>query len=148
MREKEHSPIRLTAIGTKGVTEELTHTHPSSGVQLPQDTRRHSTGWLLRGFSLGGSASPLPPRTGPKLAVTPVLASGRNTDNSAPQDCSKHAGLGWQATGDTWAEHLVYSQGDQRPGSRLKARHFPKKGSTQALLHTPGPELHTQHAFH
>lgn len=27
MRETEHSPVRLTATGTKGVTEELRHTH-------------------------------------------------------------------------------------------------------------------------
>lgn len=41
MGETEHSPIRLTTIGTKGMTEELMHTHTSFGVQLPQDT--HST---------------------------------------------------------------------------------------------------------
>lgn len=38
MGEKEHSPIRLTTIGTKGMTEELMHTHASFGVQLPQDS--------------------------------------------------------------------------------------------------------------
>ena len=60
---------------------------------------------------------------------------------------SKHTGLGRQVTGDTQAKYLVYSQGDQRPGSRLQA--LPQERQyTQALLHTPGPELPTQCAFH
>ena len=50
---------------------------------------------------------------------------------------SGHAGLGWQATGDTWAEHLVYSQGDQRPGSRLQA--LPQERQHPSLATHTGP---------
>ena len=140
MGEMEHSPIRLTTIGTKGMTEELMHTHASFGVQLPQDTQSTAQDGSFAASAQEGLPALSSTGTGLKLAVTPMLASGTNTDNSAPQDCSKHTGLGRQVTGDIRAEYLVYSQGDQRPGSRLQA--LPQERQYTRALNSP-PSVHS-----
>lgn len=134
MGEMEHSPIRLTTIGTKGMTEELMHTHASFGVQLPQDTQS-----TAQAGSFAASAQ----------EGLPALSSTGQASNWQSPLC-------WHLERTLTTLHLRTAPNTQVQGGRsletfgpnisftvrgirglaAGCRHFPKKGSTPEPCYT------------